>query len=245
MGFSRVLIAALERAIPRGKIETDTDGVYCERAPPKPLLERAVNRLVKRYGFEPRFTVDIDHYKAAWFNARKSYLLLTHEGKVKRYGQGMKGSTHPALFDDIVMGVGRALLEHGRKEGLRRARVACDLSQYSPRQFVQRTRLSKPIADYPHKTLGVKVALAYQAEYGDEPRVGTSYEYVRTRAGNVPPTPENLARLDEYQYLSKVVVPALGRLGFSPEELGLEDRLKLKSAQAKRPQGETSLSKFL
>lgn len=244
-GYGRELIKAMETPLGDTKIETDTDGVYLTRRPNGARLARVANAEAERWGFEPVFEVDVEEYAAGWFHKRKTYLLLTKDGKLKRYGGSMKGRAHPAIFDRVMEDVGRALLTEGREAALRVAKERLVLSKYERRDFVQRATLGRPLASYAHKTKEVKIALAHEATFGTPPTVGQSYEYVRTREGMVPPTSANLAQLDEHRYLDRVVLPALARLGFADlDELGIRARKEHLKARSKRPRGETSLFSY-
>ena len=235
-GYARELIKAIEEPLGDSKIETDTDGVYCTRRFDEKKLSAVANRVAKAHGFAPVFEVEAEEYPAGYFHAMKAYILLSQDGKrIKRTGTAMKGKSHPAIFDHIMEGVGRVLLTEGRDAALKVAREKLDLAKYGPRDFVQRCRMGQPIEAYAHATKETKVALAYQETFGVPPTVGVSYEYVRTPEGLMPPTPENLSRLDEHAYLSRVCLPALARLGFSDlKELGVAERVKLLKARSKR-----------
>jgi len=245
-GVSRLLIASVENAVGDAAIETDTDGVYVTRKFLTPVLNRAANAEVQRLGFEPRFTLDQDEFHAGWFHEAKQYIVLDPKGKFKRYGGAMKGSAHPGVFDHVVENVGRTLLTDGRDAALVVAKQCIDLSTYEPKQFVQRSRLSKPVEAYAHESKEVKIARAYEALYGIPPTPGRTYEYIRTRRGRVPPTPQAFKELDEWAYLNGVILTALSRLGFDDlEELGLKDRVTTVQARSKRPAAETDLSRFM
>lgn len=242
-GYSRELIRAVEDVLGDSKVETDTDGVYVTREPDVAACNKAANALARRHGFEPRFTLDTAMNPAGYFHERKTYLLLATDGRtIKRYGVAMKGRSHPALFDHIMENVGGVLLRTGdRAAALAVAREHLELSRYAPRDFIQRATLGKPIESYPHRTKEVKIALAHEAAFGTPPKPGTTYEYVRTPRGNVPPTPENLADLDQHAYLTKVCLKALSRLGFENlEELGVAHRVKHLGARTKRAKKHTT-----
>lgn len=235
-GYARELILAIEAEVESTKVETDTDGIYLTEKPDLDALNAAANRLAASHGFEPRFAIEGEEYPAGLFHGRKSYLLLSKDGKtVKRIGVAMKGRAHPAIFDRMMEEVGGHLLRTGDREGaIKIAQGLLDLSQYAPRDFIQRATLGKAIESYPHKTKEVKIALAYQEAFGTPPVPGTSYEYVRTAAGLVPPTPENLARIDKHAYLSRVLLKAAERLGLTPTDLGVTRKMKTLAARAKR-----------
>ena len=246
MGVSRQLLSVAERFVGDAAVEVDTDGIYVTRPVPLNLLNQAANREAKRLGFKPRFKLDRDEYAAAWFHEPKQYLLLDKKGKFKRFGVAMKGSTHPAIFDIIIDRVGRALLTDGRDAALEVARRSLDFKAYKPTDFVQRAKLGQPIESYVSETKEVKIAKAYERLLAVPPTPGRVYEYIRTRNGNLPPTEEAFAQLDEWAYLDKAILTALKRLGFEDhEELGLTQRLKHAKARSKRPVQETTLAGYL
>lgn len=245
-GVSREMVTAIGRAVQDTTIETDTDGIYLTTAPDLDAVNRVANETAARHGFEPCFSVEAEEFPAGYFYKAKHYLLLRKDGRLIRHGGSMKGSRHCAVFDHIIEAVGGALLRQGRLAALATARRMTDLSAYAPQDFVQRITLGKDPSKYAHETQGVKVARAHERVYGVPVTPGRSYEFVRTRDGDVPPTPEALAALDEWAYLSRVILPALERLGFSDlKELGIADRAQLAQARSKRPAGETSLANFL
>lgn len=245
-GVSREMVKAIGRVVDNIAIETDTDGIYLTAKPDLAGVNRAANAAAESYGFDPCFEVELEDFPAGWFHKAKQYLLLDHDGTLIRKGGAMKGRMHPAVFDRIIERVGGALLRQGRTAALLAARRATNLDAYAPTDFIQRVTLGKKPEAYVHETKEVKVAKAHEAELGVPITPGRSYEYVRTRDGMKPPTPANLAQLDEWAYLSKVIIPALERLGFSDlRELGLAERAKTIQARSKRPTGEMNLSKFM
>jgi DNA polymerase elongation subunit (family B) len=249
-GVSREMVTAIGRKVEATAIETDTDGIFLTEKPDMNAINAAANAAALVHGFKPRFEVELEDSKAGWFYKAKHYLLLEENEKgedvLVRKGGSMKGRMHPAIFDRIIERVGMALLKHGRAAALLIARRCTDLKSYTPQDFIQRVTLHKEPEAYAHATKEVKVARAHNAAFGTPIKPGQSYEYVRTRDGLVPPTPENLAQLDEWAYLSRVIIPALERLGFNDlKELGLEDRASLAQARSKRPAKESSLAMFM
>lgn len=244
-GVPRELIKAIGKAVETIAIETDTDGIFLTEKVPVSILNRVANNVARRLDIEPLFKLDFEEAEAGYFHEAKQYLLLKN-GKMQRHGVAMKGRGHPAAFDHIIETVGGTLLRQGRDAALPLARKALDLATYEPKHFVQRCTLNKPIAAYEHESKEVKVARAHEALTGEAPRPGRSYEYVRTREGLVPPTAKAMRELDEWAYLSRVMLPALSRLGFGDlKELGVEEQTTLAKARSKRPVTESSLARFL
>jgi hypothetical protein len=213
------------------------------------VITSAANRTAAKHGFVARFEVDLEEFPAGHFDKAKQYILLDTDEKgnliLVRKGAAMKGSSHPALFDRIIESVGMALLRDGRAAALEVARKATDLRAYAPQDFIQRASMNKRPEDYQHDVKELKIARAHNKEFGTPIEAGRSYEYVRTRDGLLPPTPANLAKLDDWAYLSSVVIPALERLGFSDlKELGLEERASTAKARSKRPSDEISLAQW-
>lgn len=244
-GVSRALIREVEEAAGDAKVETDTDGVYLDGRVSGALLTRRINKVATDLGFEPIFKVESEEFPAGYFHEAKTYLLLTKSGKVKRQGAAMKGKALPAAFDRVLEEVGIHLLQGDRDTAVAMARTFLDLTAFDRREFIQRVRLGKPIEDYKVVGKEVKVARIYERDYGVEPTVGTSYEYIRVKGGErLPPTDKALADMDSHYYLDSVVLTALERIGITREELGVQQRVQTLAAQAKRPRGEVSLFSF-
>ncbi|MBI4393848.1 MAG: ribonuclease H-like domain-containing protein [Euryarchaeota archaeon] len=205
VGVGRQLIRFVEAYLGDSKIETDTDGVYCDRAVDLDDLNRRLETYVRNeLGAEFKLGIEQDSYRSGYFHEKKSYLLLLKDGRLEKHGVAFKGSSLCGVFDKTLDRIAQSLLSgDGRERDV--AKSCLDLESYAPADFVMRLRFGKEADDYKSdNALGAQLGRAFKTLHGRDPLVGESVEYVKTKDGFDIVSENALGCLDMQYYKAQV-----------------------------------------
>jgi DNA polymerase elongation subunit (family B) len=211
VGVARQLIRFVENELGDAKIETDTDGVYSAREVDPAGIQKGLEAYVaEELGAESHLSLDADSYAAGYFAAKKTYLLLHHDGRLEKHGGGFKGSGLCGVFDKSLDKLALCLLK-GEGEPKQVAKECLALESYAPRDFVMRVRMGKE--EYKSENaLSAQIARAYFEANKQRPALGQQMEYVRTTYGFDLPSPRASASLDK-RYYREMVQGIIDKLG--------------------------------
>lgn len=238
--IARLLARLVEDVLGDAKVETDTDGVYASAPPPMDAIREAIERFARdQLGLESHFfTVDLDEYKAGFFDKRKVYLLQKKDGAFEKHGAVFKSSKACGLADDILDELIKYLFARDEKGGRDFVLRALKLEDVPIGKFVFRVKPKTPdlnlavvseqknrdttVADALNRSYGSgtpqgkQVLQSFYRVHNRLPGTEDYVEYVTTRSGyEVPSAPGVESRID-LDYYRAIIRDLAERFGMAP-----------------------------
>lgn len=192
-------------------IELDTDGAYNHGFVDAVAFSKEINIFLKeRFNIDAKFELEANRYPAGFFMKMKNYVLLTSRNTLVKHGVSFKASSKNHIFADALEKIAMALLTG--KDIYEVARECYDISKRGMSDFVQRTRINRPLNEYAiQPSAGKKGCLQVQVgqqveDYHDSAiLVGDSISYIKTMTGYEIRETASDQKIDKDYYRKQVI----------------------------------------
>ena len=191
---------------PRVNIGCDTDGVYLTGKPDVNAYNATLNKYItETFGIRSYMALDMEGpFPNGYFLKRKNYLLQRPDGTIIKHGNSFKGTSKNILFAYALEKLSRAMFDEPDK--IEATIKDCfKLNQRDIKDFIQKTRINKPIADYDSGgCLQVQVAKQMAKYHEIEIEQGDSIEYVKQETGYIIKDLAKMRNIDRKYYVRQV-----------------------------------------
>ncbi|KKL28145.1 hypothetical protein LCGC14_2378060, partial [marine sediment metagenome] len=191
---------------PEVNIACDTDGVYLTGKPDVNVYNATLNKYITgTFGLKSHMELDLEGpFPKGYFLKRKNYLLQRSDGTIIKHGNSFKGTSKNILFAYALERLTKVMFnEPDAMEGA--IKDCFKLRERDIKDFIQRTRINKPVADYESGgCLQVQVAKQLAHFHDIEVEVGDSIEYVKQETGYIIKDLAKLRKIDRKYYVRQV-----------------------------------------